>query len=82
MNEKIVEYVHWGCDNSYSNYYIIILWSDRTWERFNVGRRSYYNGGKTVKQYFNTGKAVRCKMTRSEFIEYFKEKMKSQKIES
>lgn len=51
-NEKIAMYVHWGCDNSYSNYYIIVLWSDQTWERFDTGFGEYYDGTKKDQTVF------------------------------
>ena len=36
-NGKIVKHIHWGANNSYQNNYVIVLWSDHTWEQFNLG---------------------------------------------
>lgn len=30
-DEKIVKHIHWGANNSYQNNYVIVLWSDYTW---------------------------------------------------
>lgn len=40
-NEKIVKHIHWGANNSYRNNYVIVLWSDYTWEQFNLGPEPY-----------------------------------------
>ena len=67
-NEKIVKHIHWGANNSYRNKYVIILWSDYTWEQFDLGPEPYIRG-KTMKQHYNFGKAITSKMTRNQFIE-------------
>lgn len=60
-NEKIVKHIHWGANNSYRNNYVIVLWSDYTWEQFNLGPEPYIKG-KTMKQHYNFGKAITSKM--------------------
>ena len=40
-NGKIVKHIHWGANNSYQNNYVIVLWSDHTWEQFNLGPAIY-----------------------------------------
>lgn len=72
-NEKIVKHIHWGANNSYRNKYVIILWSDYTWEQFDLGPEPYIRG-KTMKQHYNFGKAITSKMTRNQFIEYLNQK--------
>ena len=72
-NEKIVKHIHWGANNSYRNNYVIVLWSDYTWEQFNLGPESYIKG-KTMKQHYNFGKARTSKMTKNQFIEYLNKK--------
>lgn len=41
-DEKIVKHIHWGANNSYQNNYVIVLWSDYTWEQFNLGVMTDY----------------------------------------
>lgn len=72
-NEKIVKHIHWGANNSYRNNYVIVLWSDYTWEQFNLGPEPYIKG-KTMKQHYNFGKAITSKMTKNQFIEYLNQK--------
>ena len=72
-NEKIVKHIHWGANNSYRNNYVIVLWSDYTWEQFNLGPEQYIKG-KTMKQHYNFGKAITSKMTKNQFIEYLNKK--------
>lgn len=72
-NEKIVKHIHWGANNSYRNNYVIVLWSDYTWEQFNLGPEPYIKG-KTMKQHYNFGKAITGKMTKNQFIEYLNKK--------
>lgn len=72
-NEKIVKHIHWGANNSYRNNYVIVLWSDYTWEQFNLGPEPYIKG-KTMKQHYNFGKAITSKMTKNQFIEYLNKK--------
>ena len=72
-NEKNVKHVHWGVNNSYQNMYVIVLWSDYTWEQFDLGPKPYIRG-KTMKQHYNFGKSISSKMTRKQFIEYLKQK--------
>lgn len=72
-NEKIVKHIHWGANNSYRNNYVIVLWSDYTWEQFNLGPEPYIKG-KTMKQHYNFGKAITRKMTKNQFIEYLNKK--------
>ena len=72
-NEKIVKHIHWGANNSYRNNYVIVLWSDYTWEQFNLGPDPYIKG-KTMKQHYNFGKAITSKMTKNQFIEYLNKK--------
>lgn len=72
-NEKIVKHIHWGANNSYRNNYVIVLWSDYTWEQFNLGSEPYIKG-KTMKQHYNFGKAITSKMTKNQFIEYLNKK--------
>lgn len=72
-NEKIVKHIHWGANNSYRNNYVIVLWSDYTWEQFNLGPEPYIKG-KTMKQHYNFGKATTSKMTKNQFIEYLNKK--------
>lgn len=72
-NEKIVKHIHWGANNSYQNNYVIVLWSDYTWEQFNLGPEPYIKG-KTMKQHYNFGKAISSKMTKNQLIEYLNQK--------
>lgn len=72
-NEKIVKHIHWGANNSYRNNYVIVLWSDYTWEQFNLGPEPYIKG-KTMKQHYNFGKAITSKMTKNQLIEYLNQK--------
>lgn len=72
-NEKIVKHIHWGANNSYRNNYVIVLWSDYTWEQFNLGPEPYIKG-KTMKQHYNFGKVITSKMTKNQFIEYLNKK--------
>lgn len=72
-NEKIVKHIHWGANNSYRNNYVIVLWSDYTWEQFNLGPEPYIKG-KTMKQHYNFGKAISSKMTKNQLIEYLNQK--------
>lgn len=72
-NEKIVKHIHWGANNSYRNNYVIVLWSDYTWEQFNLGPEPYIKG-KTMKQHYNFGKAITSKMTKNQFIGYLNKK--------
>lgn len=72
-NEKIVKHIHWGANNSYRNNYVIVLWSDYTWEQFNLGPEPYIKG-KTMKQHYNFGKAITSKMTKNQFVEYLNQK--------
>ena len=72
-NEKIVKHIHWGANNSYRNNYVIVLWSDYTWEQFDLGPEPYIKG-KTMKQHYNFGKAITSKMTKNQFIEYLNKK--------
>ena len=72
-NGKIVKHIHWGANNSYQNNYVIVLWSDHTWEQFNLGPEPYIKG-KTMKQHYNFGKAISSKMTKNQLIEYLNQK--------
>lgn len=72
-DEKIVKHIHWGANNSYQNNYVIVLWSDYTWEQFNLGPTPHIKG-KTMKQYYNFGKAITSKMNKNQFIEYLNRK--------
>lgn len=72
-NGKIVKHIHWGVNNSYQNNYVIVLWSDHTWEQFNLGSEPYIKG-KTMKQHYNFGKAISSKMTKNQLIEYLNQK--------
>ena len=76
MNNK--KYVAFVVQNNSD--FFEVLWSDRTWERFILKyeweRSDHVKCHYEVKEGFDPSKARRCKMTREEFLKYYRENVK------